>query len=559
MLDAKEFSKAKSFVLVKKDKPKTLKELSLFVNNLEIVAANETSAELAEIINQTIRETEERNLLFRLYLMYFHQTYYYIQKLETTEKTLKNMSRISEEEDNAEFKAYVCVSQALIAQLKGDIDEALELSKKAYEMLLPIKDGYLDAYYRILYTYSIFNWMRDKGTHQKTIENIESCVYYWYKSNRTLSMLTAIFQLLKLYIFNSYDSKFDEMIKWIFNTKKIQNRLIDSHYTLLYTFVGTVFTIRLKIKEAKEFLVQAHERMKISNLKFERMFEYIELLKLLSRCYAYTGNFQLSYEIIIELIEYIETDFVKKNYYGWGMKRVYFAIYYTFFFIFAQLDMQIQDIEDEKLKQVYGYIKSLLEKTRFSENLLLDTSFSEKEINKITEEGDVRTDEFYLAIHQQLISLEAHKVSEETVSKIEMIRDYVHSPLYADILIGKIQLSMGNFDEFTKIVTKIMKNRDKADTPILFSWIRLFELLNKYLLEQDIRNVVGELVSLENQCRENNFHKMADEVILYQKLITSTRTLENFRERFNQTAFIDIYNNQSKEMVMEYLETSSVE
>lgn len=60
---------------------------------------------------------------------------------------------------------------------------------------------------------------------------------------------------------------------------------------------------------------------------------------------------------------------------------------------------------------------------------------------------------------------------------------------------------------------------------------------------------------LEEYCRVNNFMKMEEEITLYRRLISSTRTINQFTNKIKQTAFMDIYDNQSKKVVIEYLKT----
>ena len=47
---------------------------------------------------------------------------------------------------------------------------------------------------------------------------------------------------------------------------------------------------------------------------------------------------------------------------------------------------------------------------------------------------------------------------------------------------------------------------------------------------------------------------MAEEISLYQKLIASKRTVDNLQEKFKQTAFIDVFNEESKRMIFDYFD-----
>ena len=158
-------------------------------------------------------------------------------------------------------------------------------------------------------------------------------------------------------------------------------------------------------------------------------------------------------------------------------------------------------------------------------------------------------------LHQQLLSLETYDLTEKTIEKISLLREHVYNPLYADIVIGKIHLAIGNFKEFNNILVKVQNQLKNVDTPILELWIKLFELLSKYIENPSDTDLLEDFDKLANYCRNNNFIKMAEEVDLYQKLILSSKTIDVFVDRFQQTAFMDIYTRQSKKMVLEYIES----
>ena len=557
MLDIEEFQEKKMKLFKNKDKKHTLSELHEYVSDLEVVCANEQSSELAELIKHTIEEAKtevDEKLLFRLYILYFHQIYPLVQNMKDSQELIEKIEKIAKKSNDPEQKAYVLIHKSVLHKLIDKTEESIDLAKRAIKLIQPYKKDYPTTYYRILYTYSYFMWLRD-NTYPEAEKNLEGCISYWYNTYHTLPMITAIFVLLRIYNFSGNNEKFNDLLDWIFKKKLIQKDLIDSHYTLLFSFIGRVLTVRLKLDFAIEYLTEAYKRIVDSSSQEKMMYYYIESLVMLSRCYAYKGQFQQSYKFLIELLNFIESEFVKTNYQAWRLRRLYFSVYYTLLFIFAQLDMKISLIKDDKLKRIHDYIKILLEQSRLSEELLVDTSLDEKDVGKIIEEKNGRSDELYLMLHQQLLSLETYDLTEKTIEKISLLREHVYNPLYADIVIGKIHLAIGNFKEFNNILVKVQNQLKNVDTPILELWIKLFELLSKYIENPSDTDLLEDFDKLANYCRNNNFIKMAEEVDLYQKLILSSKTIDVFVDRFQQTAFMDIYTRQSKKMVLEYIES----
>lgn len=144
---------------------------------------------------------------------------------------------------------------------------------------------------------------------------------------------------------------------------------------------------------------------------------------------------------------------------------------------------------------------------------MLDVFSDDSDIrNLLDSRKDASEDEVSLVLHQLLLTHVPYQGEKQSVKAIEKIRDYAFDPLYADILIGKILLSMGNYNKFGEIVNKIKRETTDTKAPILKIWRDFYVLLKIYLDESDNKNVVEKLVRLEGYCSKNNFIKMEEEI-----------------------------------------------
>lgn len=541
-----------------KDKITSLSKLREYIERLEFVCANERSSQLAQLLEEIIEKIKPFNdncSLFTVYWEFFIQTYYYVQKKEQTEYLIENMRTIAwQDEDNLQ-KALVYTAIALFSQFKGDYEDAIKYTLLAKQLVEPFKNKYQNTYYRILYTYThFFIWFKERDI-PSAVENMEECFLYYHQSYNSLGMIKSISLLLRFYILLNQGAKIKKLLKWIFVEEQIQHNLIDTHFIWLYRTVGIIFTIQNKLDDALGHLTEAYKRIKRESLQHEVMYEYVEILRFLSRCYAYQGDFQQSHNLLVELAGFMETDFVKKNYFKSGIKLAYFSTCYTLLFIFVQLDLDISNVQDEKLRQIYEYTKSLISESHLSKDLLLDP-YSDEEGTKslLNDETDKSRKEVYITLHQLLITHKPYTATKKTADAINKIKNYTFDPLYADILLGKIHLAMGNFTKFKKTAEDVRKKTTDEKAPILQIWSDFFTLLSKYLEEPSNLKILEELKNLEIKCSQKNFRKMAEEIKLYQKLISSSRTIKKFEDRFQQTAFMDVFNEQSKKMVIEYLD-----
>jgi hypothetical protein len=283
------------------------------------------------------------------------------------------------------------------------------------------------------------------------------------------------------------------------------------------------------------------------------MYEYTDIVRLLSRCHALQGQFQKSYDLLIELLDFIEKDTVKENFFEKNIKTMYFSSYTTLMYIFAQLDLDLSVLEDSKLKQIYDRTTDILAKTQLSKILLLETSFDENSIKTMleTEKQDSQIEMNFL-IHQLLVTQKPQFADDDTVSKIQAIKKYAYEPFYGDVLLCKIYLVMGNQRKFLEIVEKMKEYEEEIKVPILKIWLEFFALLEEYLSDPANPQTLQKLVKLEERCFDNKLKGMVEEIQLYRTLISSTKVIEKTENKFQQVAFHDVFNEQQKKIVLEY-------
>lgn len=557
MLDIDEFKRKKQRLFETKDQINTQKDLQEYFSDFELVCLNERSSDLVELfpllIDNAIKIGNE-NLLFSLYWLYFRQIYYFTQTAKQAETLIKQMREISEKSNDIEQEAIVIASESLYYQYKGKNEKSTILMSKALSFLNSNKELYPETYHNLLFAYTLSSFQQQHYT--KAINNMEMCLSYFYQSNNTLAMIKTIAHLMRFYTFLDLNDKYEELINWIFSDKKIQEKILDSHFIMLFTNAGKYSTIRNDIDEAIEYLSKAYERIKPKEIQLDTMYDYTDILRILSRCYAYQGHFEQAYNLLVELINFIESDFVKRNSLEKLVKIMYFSTYHTLLFIFVQLDMDISQLKNDKLRHVYNYTKSLLTKTKISENFLLNASLDEEELKELLkDEKNQSKYEVYHSLHQLLLTQVPHTTDDKTAETISLIKDFTYTPLFTEILLGKVHLAKGNYDEFSKIVNRIKKTEESAKIPILKIWIEFLILVEQYLENPTDNIAITKMIELEEFCRKKNFMKISEEIKLYHGLITSSKTIKNFKEKFKLASFMDVFSDQSKEIVMQYLES----
>lgn len=558
MLDIEDFQKIRKNVFEYQNRLHDIISDENYFSDLKIVCANEKSSEVTNLLRTIIDELKEKfdtNCLFTIYWLYYLQTYYYdfTENEEEVKSQIKEMEKIALSTKNVEHQANVLTAKALFNQLKRNNQKARDQLTEAEQILKPFKKNYPESYYALLYAHTFYLSLSDKD-YKSAIRNMKKCFdYYYLESKNSSGMIKSLTLLLNYYIFLNQKKKTEDLLKWVFQKEKIQDKITSSQAILLYWCAGTISAIDHKIEHTISYLKNSYEKIKYEGLQKELMYEYTYTLRLLSRYYAFQGKFQESYELLVELVNFMEDDYVKFNYIQKNRKKVYFGSYFTLLFIFVQLDLDIDNIQDNSLKKLYNYTKRTLSKKRISQKLLLNETTDNKQLSELLDdEIHESKDDVYLVLHQLLITHDSYTTSEIVIEdKISSLRDYVYDPHYLDILLAKIYLSKGNYQKFDEILRNFTKETARSKEPILSIWKDIFSLLSKYINDPSDATIAVELSKLEEMCRNKTFNKIAEEINFYQKLVASKKTISSFTDKFRHTAFMDIFNEESKRMVLD--------
>jgi hypothetical protein len=558
MLESEEFHNVRSKLFKNLNNIDSPSQLDCFIQDLRIISANERSPDIVNLVRNAIEKAKSLSSdvqFFTLYWIYFQQTYHHTQQIDQTKGLVAKMKKTAARNDNVEQQAIILSAESIISQSEGGIKEAVKLIEKAEEILRPHKLDYAETYYSIFYALTVFKYLEDLD-YARSIINMNECFFYYYKqSNNTSGMIKSLALLLRFYTFSGQEEKTNKLLKWIFIEEKIQDKVIASQSVLLYRHAGTISSVLYKTNDVIHYLEYTNKKITAENLKFEMMYEYTYTLRILSRYYAFQGKFQESYDLLVELTDFMEQEEVKPNYAERNRKNVYYSSYYTLLFIYSQLDLDIENLKDKGLKKLYEYTRKIVDSTKISQNLLKEGNVEETNLKELLKsESEKSKDELYLILHQVLLTQEPYIDSDQKEENMITLRNYVVDPNFVDVYLAKIYLAKGNFNKFHSLVDVFVDRPLDTKEPILKIWREIFILLANYLRNPKDQSIVTELNNLKKHCENRNFNKIAEEINIYQRLIMSKRTISNLEERFKQTAFIDVFNEESKRLVLEYLD-----
>ena len=97
MLDIEEFRRIRERVFKENKKFSNLAELRDYIQDLEIVTINERSETVTKLVKEVLIKNEEKAddiLIFKLYWILFHQSFYFVKNLKQTGQLVLKMQEI---------------------------------------------------------------------------------------------------------------------------------------------------------------------------------------------------------------------------------------------------------------------------------------------------------------------------------------------------------------------------------------------------------------------------------------------------------------------------------
>ena len=93
------------------------------------------------------------------------------------------------------------------------------------------------------------------------------------ESNNTSGMIKSINLLLRYYTLLGEEEETRKLKSWVLDQEEIQTKLLDSHYILLYWYLGLISTINYQLDEAIIYLKRTHKRISQIGLFHQNMYE----------------------------------------------------------------------------------------------------------------------------------------------------------------------------------------------------------------------------------------------------------------------------------------------
>ncbi len=318
---------------------KTKEDLRRFIDALRIIAANEKSEGVRDLINETIKkslEIEDGISRIHLYELEIKQIFHQTTELPKAEKKLIKMKKQSIEQN---YKDGLILSLSIewgIEKLKGN----KENSRRAITQCMTLlgNNNATDEYvYHICrYIYATEQWIDE---HNYQCSNIlEGLIPYFHRKGFHRSIAQILGMLLIIYQHTQNEAKASYISEQLFSKKYQISQQSDDFQVMSYYLAGVGQLLGHNLKQAENLF---NESYVLLNKQLQQSsyyaYYYIRLLSHIAIVQALQGKIALSYENIGKVEKLLEDDFFSKNMDPYSKKQVPHTLNLIKFYVKSRL------------------------------------------------------------------------------------------------------------------------------------------------------------------------------------------------------------------------------
>ena len=358
---------------------RTKEDLRHFIDVLRIIAANEKSEEVRELINETIKkalEIEDGISRIHLYELEIKQVFHQITELPKAEKKLKEMKKQSIERN---YKGGLILSLSIewgIEKLKGNKEDSKRAITQCMSLLENNNEHDEYIYHICRYIYATEQWIEEHNYKCSSI--LEDLIPYFHRKgfHRSIAQILGILSII--YQHTQNEAKASYIGEQLFSNKYQINQQSDDFQVISYYLAGVGKLLGHNLKQAKYLF---NESYVLLNKKLQQSsyysYYYIRLLSHIATVQALQGKLTLSYENIGKIEKLLEDEFFLKNMEPYSKKQVPHTLNLVKFYVKSRL----YGFKTENIQQLIGQICRGVE-DNYSDSILLSEFILNAELNK---------------------------------------------------------------------------------------------------------------------------------------------------------------------------------
>lgn len=367
------------------EKINTIKSMSLFIDELRILASNNKSNnEILDIIDfaiQRSRELIDKKSLVKLFEIKISQIEHLKERLSEIEQIVQQMKDMSEEIGYMGGLALAYNIEWYLERYKGKKEKSL----KALENSMNYVNQYLNPeeyeYNVCCYSFAAENWFSSRDLVSSSI--LEKCSNYFYNNNFYRSYIQSLSILLVIYQQTQNKNKSMDLTRQILERRGFLSTLPDDLKSLVHFFIGFSQELSFNLQIAEEHLQEVRKLLKPIYGDSIYSSYYLTALSYLSATFALQGKLELAYYQMKEVDVLIDNKLEMSYLDDFSKEQMKHIFNLTKFYIHSRLhNFDIENLR-ELIQKIQGNISKYYSNSILLSEFLLNANLSKEDLIQI--------------------------------------------------------------------------------------------------------------------------------------------------------------------------------
>ncbi len=453
---------------------------------------------------------------------------------------------LSEKIDYKEGKALYYIMMWGVEKLQGNIERAIVMRKTSMEIIDSLKNPDIMVSNWIRYSYAVGEWTEERNL--SSAKMLEDCMIFFRKREHYSSEINAATFLANIYsITNQKDELFNIVQEIMGNDVLFQYY---PKYVLgrFHHLLGLMFLSRGDKELAEMHLFSSTQLYKRFSHTSNHIYDYLSGLSILARIYATSGKLDRVHDILTELKEIVdEGDLYQKLSKQFVNSLVSSITITQFYMSFHKRNNYNIDFQGEVRNLLLKYQNFILLPEMLTE-LMVYSGIEIEELSDLKKEK--LPNNFLKRVIDFLLALQNPDVSstDERIKNASNILDLSpenavkgeYGRIFCDMILSKLYLSSGRYEEFKTTMKKYVFKTDKITNISLRIMAESMEAIYKFLQSDRTEKAIERLSEIILECEEKSLTRMGREVKAFRQMLVQKRMNFYHKQIFADLSYQDL-------------------
>lgn len=506
----------------------------------------EESKQLIEKISQKSKQLKDiESQVIIKYIEHIH----IFGLLRNNEKILELANEMNVLSEKIDFKEGIALHYIIlwgIEKLQGNIEKAIIMRKNSMEIIDSLRNPDTMVVNWIRYSYAIGEWTESRNI--SSAKMLEDCMLFFRKRKHYSSEINAATLLANIYSKTNQKDELFNIVQEIMGNDSLFHYYPKHVLGRFHFLLGLMFLSRGDKELAEMHLFSSTQLFKRFSHTSNHIYDYLSGLSILARIYATSGKMDRVHEILTDLKEIVDEGYLYRKLSKQFVNSLISSITITQFYMsFHKRSSYTVDFQDDVKDLLLKYQNFILLPEMLTE-LMVYSGIEIEELadlkkEKLSDDFLKRVIDFLLALQNPDISSTDQRI--KNASKIldlssESISRDGFGRIFSDMILSKLYLSSGRYEEFKSTMKKYLFKTEKIANISLRIMAESMEAIFRFLQGNQAEKAVERLSEIISECEKKNLTRMSKEVKAFRQMIIQKDMNFYHKQIFSDLSYQDL-------------------